>query len=76
MIVYIIREKEGGRIEEVHRTLDGAGRTLYGHGDAVFADGAPFSMASIEQKMQRASTIEVNYGSGDVLLLERHFVAG
>lgn len=76
MIVFIIRAKDGGYIKEVNRTLEGAGLTLYGHGEGTFADGSPFTLVSLREKMEQAAAVEVNYSSGDVLLLERHFVAG
>lgn len=74
--VYIVKHQRDGRIEEVNRTLEGAGRTLYGHGEGSFADGLPFTMETIRAKMEDSAYIEIVYPDGDVLILERHFVAG
>lgn len=76
MIVFIIKHQATGCIGEVNRTLEGAGRTLYGHGEGRFADGLPFTMDTIRIKMEDSASIEIVYPDGVVLILERHFVAG
>lgn len=76
MIVFITRHRANGGIKEVNRTLEGAGRTLYGHGDGRFADGSPITMDSIRAKMEDGAFVEIVYPDGDVLIMERHFVAG
>lgn len=76
MILFITRHQANGGIKEVNRTLEGAGRTLYGHGEGSFADGSPFTMESIRAKMEDSASIEIAYPNGEVLILERHFVAG
>lgn len=76
MIVFITRHQANGHIEEVNRTLEGAGRTLYGHGEGSFADGSPFTMETIRAKMKDSASIEIIYPDGDVLILEKHFIAG
>lgn len=76
MIVFVTKRQATGFIEEVNRTLEGAGRTLYGHGEGSFADGAPFTMEAIRAKLEDNASIEIVYADGNVLILERHFVAG
>lgn len=75
MVVFITKRLATCSIEEVNRTLEGAGRTLYGHGEGSFADGAPFTLEVIRAKMEDSASIEIVYSDGDVLILERHFVA-
>lgn len=76
MIVFITRHLANGRIAEVNRTLEGAGQTLYGHGEGSFADGSPFTMETIRAKLEDNASLEIVYPGGDLLILERHFVAG
>ncbi|WP_426266923.1 hypothetical protein [Sphingomonas sp. LHG3443-2] len=76
MIVFITKHSATGQISEVNRTIEEAGRTLYGHGDGSFADGSPFTIETIRTKMEDSASIEIVYPDGDVLILERHFVAG
>lgn len=75
MTVFIIRHLADGRVEEVTRTLEGAGRVLHGHGEGSFADGSPFHVGTIHAKMEVNASIQVIYTDGDVLILEKHFVA-